>query len=113
MPAPESLSEFATHSFARPPIQENSVRVIWDRQFGGPAEPGLGNPGDHSDARLVLSRQELQALLAVAEQSITGRVVIHHAGIRVRLLEDGGHRFKSIRLVGDKPVPETSTLFGG
>jgi hypothetical protein len=113
MPAPESLSDFAAHSFERPPIQEGSIRVVWDRQFGGPAELGLGNVGDPSDSRLVLSRQELEMLLKIAEQSITGRVVIHHAGIRVRLLEDGGHRFKSIRLVGDPPAPETSSIFGG
>lgn len=112
MPAPEKFSDFSPHSFERPPIQEGAIRVIWDRQFGGPADD-LGNPGDPQDCRMVLSRRELEALLEVAKASLTGRVVIHQAGIRVRLLEDGGHRFKSLRLVGGKVEPETAAIFGG
>lgn len=103
----EPIQNYSDHKFDRPLIHENAnVRIVWDRTFGGPPEPDLGNVGDPADRRLVLSTAELRHLIGIAEQSLTGRVVIHHAGVRVRCLEEGGHRYESVRLVGGKVEPE-------
>jgi hypothetical protein len=45
--------------------------------------------------------------LEVAESSITGRVIIHHAGVRCRQYESGGHLYEVITLVGDQPISES------
>ena len=86
----EPISNYSEHKFDRPLIHEGTARLVWDRTFGGPSEPDLGNAGDPVDRRLILSTAELRKLLEIAEQSLTGRVVIHHAGVRVRCLEEGG-----------------------
>ena len=102
----ELIENYSKHKFDRPLIHEGTARLLWDRTFGGPPEPDIGNVGDPVDRRLVLSSAELRELLKVAEQSLTGRVVIHHAGVRVRCLEEGGHRYESVRIVGGKVEPE-------
>lgn len=82
------------------------VTVLRDVVFGGPErEPS-------ADRRLFLEVQELRHLLALAERSPTQRVVLHHAGIRVRRIQDGTHAVDVLSIIGDAPEPEPFSLAG-
>ena len=85
--------------------------VVADVQYGGPAEPELAISGDPTDRRLILDSGTLDLLLQVARSSLTGRVVIHHAGVRVRQYRaPDGHLYEIVTLVGDAPKPEESAI---
>ena len=83
------------------------VTVLRDVVYGGPqVEPTV-------DRRLYLELAELRQLLALAERSPTQRVVIHHAGVRVRRVQDGTHAVDVLSIVGDHVQSEPFSLAGG
>jgi hypothetical protein len=76
-------------------------RLVHERVLGGPEAP--------LDVRLILSARELSDLLAVANASLTGRVVIGRAGIRLRVWQgEAGHRYETWSLLGASVEPERS-----
>ncbi len=82
------------------------VTVRRDVIFGGPsAEPT-------ADRRLYFEVAELEKLLALARQSPTQRVVLHHAGVRVRRIQDGSATVDVLSIVGDNLQPEPFALAG-
>lgn len=82
------------------------VTVLRDVVYGGPSvEPT-------ADRRLYLEVAELRQLLALAERSPTQRVVIHHAGLRVRRVQDGTHAVDVLSIVGAPLQPEPFSLAG-
>ena len=83
-----------------------SVTVRSDVVYGGPSNEPTG------DTRLFLEERELVRLLEIARQSPTLRVVIHHAGLRIRRIQDGSAVVNVVSIVGDKPEPEPFTLAG-
>jgi len=77
-------------------------------------ESVLGGPEAAVDARLILSRADLATLTAIAESSITGRVVLNRPGVRVRLFESpAGHRYEVWSLVASEAVPEQTAILSG
>lgn len=98
------------------PGQDRTVRrwkVLGD--VVGPAaavEGGIAR--GRLDARLYLDRGALRALLAMAEASPTGRVVVHGVEFDVEEREaggPGGHRYMVIAFEG-APGPEPHPLGG-
>lgn len=82
------------------------LTVRQDVLFGGPTvEPTR-------DRRFYLEAKALEALLDLARQSPTGRVVIHHGGLRVRQVQDGGSVVEVLSIVGDNPTPEPFPFAG-
>lgn len=77
-------------------------------------ESVLGGPDAAVDARLILSRADLASLLAVAESSLTGRVVLNRPGLRVRLYQSpAGHTYEVWTILASEAVPETSPIVLG
>jgi hypothetical protein len=75
--------------------------VLRDVQYGG--------GDDRTDRRMVLDTAQLRMLLDMAENSTTGRVVLHRVGIRVMLLRDqSGHQYEWCSLVASKLEAEAS-----
>lgn len=72
----------------------------------------VGGPSDSADRRLVVDRATLEQLLDVARASLTGRVVLHRVGLRVEVLESGGHRWEHVILIGGELRPESPPIFG-
>ena len=73
--------------------------LVHERVLGGPSVP--------LDTRLILSRADLEGLLAVARESLTGRVVVERCGLRVRVWRtDGGHQYETWTLLGAQAVAE-------
>lgn len=73
--------------------------LVHERVLGGPAVP--------LDTRLILSRGELEDLLAVARASLTGRVVVERCGLRIRVWRtDAGHQYETWTLLGAQATPE-------
>lgn len=82
------------------------ITVLSDVVFGGPEiEP-------RADRRLYITIDTLESLLALARRSPVQRVVLHHAGLRVRRVLDGGHALEVLTIVGSKPEPEPFSLAG-
>lgn len=98
------LSALSAQIYERAAISRQGETVLKDVQYGGP--PSEDNPGDLTDRRLYLDTRTLRQLLEVAENSLTGRVVIHHAGLRCRQYLAGAHKYEVLTLVGDQPVAE-------
>ena len=96
----DPLESLSRRSAYRAPLQlgPDHPRVLLEREIGGPEDP--------ADRRLVLDAALLRQLLEVAENSLTGRVVLHRIGLRVQVLDDGTHRWEHLRLIGAPPVPE-------
>lgn len=96
------FSALSFHAVAMPGLQlPGRPTVIRDTQFGGPE--------DRSDRRMILHVAQLEELLKVAKESMTSRVVIHHFGVRVQLLEaQGGHRYEHCTFVGSKLEAESA-----
>jgi hypothetical protein len=97
------MSEIEQRSvFDRPgPGQVEGRRdlLVHERVLGGPEVP--------LDTRLILSRGELEELLAVARASLTGRVVIERSGLRIRVWRtDTGHQYETWTLLGSALQPE-------
>lgn len=70
-------------------------------------EEVVGGPATQRDARLYLSTGDLKRLLAVAESSLTSRVVLHCVGVRVRTFRDRrGHVYQAWSLVHLPPQAE-------
>lgn len=82
------------------------VTVRYDVLFGGP------NVEPTADRRLFFEVAELEKLLALARQSPTQRVVLHHAGVRVRRIQDGASMVDVLSIVGDNLQPEPFALAG-
>ena len=97
---------------------KTSVRVIGNPlQKPGHAEilrvvifPSDDNPiASAGDRRLILDVATLDQLAEVAKHSLTKRVVIHHAGIRVETRCDrSGHIWEVWKLTGLQALPERS-----
>ena len=87
------------------------------RMLGDAILPAVGAVGGSPargrvDARLYLDRAALQALLAQAEASPTGRVVVHGLELEAELREaKGGHRYLVVAFEG-VPAPEPSPYAG-
>ena len=83
-----------------------------DVQYGGPGPDGEG--GDATDRRWVMDTATLRAMLETAEQSPTGRCVVHQVGLRVRQHRAGdGHMYEIVYVVGSRPIPETHAALSG
>ena len=82
------------------PLQHpNRDRLVRRVEYGGPSS--------NADARLFIDTATLRQLLAVAESSLTGRAVLHHAGVVVDLYESpNGHAYECWRLVASHVAPE-------
>lgn len=94
-----------TRSTSRPLQLPGRDRVV--------AESVLGGPESSVDARLILSRAELEQLLDVARSSLTGRVVLRRPGLRVRLFEaPNGHRYEVWSFVAAAMVAEQTPILG-
>ena len=75
------------------------------------AESVLGGPDAMVDARMILSRADLEQLLDVARSSLTGRVVLNRCGVKVRLYRRGdGHHYEVWSLVAGSMVAEQSPI---
>ena len=73
----------------------------------------LGGPEVAVDARMILSRADLEAMLDVARSSLTGRVVLKRPGVRVRLFEaPSGHRYEVWTIVASEAEPESHPIIG-
>lgn len=84
-----------------------NITVLGDVVFGGPSvEPT-------ADRRMYFDVKTLEELLEVARASVTGRAVVHHAGIRLRRVQDGAHALDALYIVGDRPAAERFDLFKG
>ena len=67
----------------------------------------VGGPGHGGDRRVFLSSDLLGQLLEVSWSSMTRRVQIDRAGLRVDLYEQpNGHRYEVWTLIGADPRPE-------
>lgn len=82
------------------------ITVLSDVVYGGPESEPL------ADRRLYIEVNALEALLEAARKSPTQRVVLHHAGLRVRRVLDGGHALEVLTIVGSRPEPEPFSLAG-
>lgn len=84
----------------RTPLQLNGRdHLIREAEFGG--------PGSDRDSRFYFDRKELEQLLEIAKTSVSGRVIIERAGIKVRLYAaPSGHQYESWHLIGTRAVPE-------
>jgi len=70
-------------------------------------EAEFGGPASSRDSRFYFDRKELEQLLEICKSSVSGRVIIHHAGVKVRLYRSGsGHMYEAWHLIGSKAVPE-------
>lgn len=77
--------------------------VLRDVQFGGDDDP--------TDRRMVLHVAQLRELLAVAENSLTQRIVMHNFGVRVQLLRaKDGHVYEHCTLVASKLEAEAAPM---
>lgn len=104
---PASLSALSARNVVHPALQVTAGYpvVLSTMDIGGPMDP--------ADRRLVLDVQTLEHLLSLARSSITGRVVLHHLGLRVQVLRDSsGHIWEHLTLLGSEPKPESALLFG-
>lgn len=81
------------------PEHNGSATVLSDVIFGGPKlEPDR-------DRRLIIDLRTLRQLTEIAEQSPCQEVVIHHAGFRMRRIQDGAHVVEAIYIIGSQPKP--------
>lgn len=106
---PQPITSLSQRNVVRTPLQRGPgfPEVLRDFEVGGPEDP--------ADRRLILDSKTLRHLLDLAETSPSGRVVLHHIGLRVQVLEDqpSGHRWENVSLIGTEAKPETSGLFKG
>ena len=85
-----------------------SPNGLLDRLVG---ETVVGGPLSGQDVRMFLDRETITNLLAVANDSIVGRAVLHGVGVRVRVYEGGdGNRYAVWSLVSNPPVAEQSPI---
>lgn len=67
--------------------------------------------GHTQDARFILDAEALRALLDVAQQSITGRVVMHNASLRLRTWRGGdGKVYTTLGVLATEAVPEDPSI---
>tara|TARA_R100000329_G_scaffold19071_1_gene18932 strand:- start:195 stop:560 length:366 start_codon:yes stop_codon:yes gene_type:complete len=67
----------------------------------------LGGPHCGRDVRMLLDRKVLEHLLDVAKSSNCNRVVLHGAGIKMKVRRAAsGHMYETLHLVSNMPVPE-------
>lgn len=73
----------------------------------------LAGPDSGRDCRLILDAETLGLLLDIARSSNTRRVIMHGAGIRLKVRKSrDGHIYETLHLTSRQPVPESlsSTL---
>jgi len=108
MAEPLPLEALSRMNEVKPSLQRGPdyPEVLAVREIGGPRDP--------ADRRMVLDTKTLEHLLDVARASLSGRVVVHHAGLRVQTLRDRetGHRWENVLLIGSEAKPEVGGLFG-
>tara|TARA_E500000331_G_scaffold161471_1_gene156495 strand:+ start:623 stop:982 length:360 start_codon:yes stop_codon:yes gene_type:complete len=67
----------------------------------------LGGPKCGRDVRMLIDRKVLEHLLDVAKSSNCNRVVLHGAGIKMKVRRSSsGHVYETLHLVSHLPVPE-------
>lgn len=67
--------------------------------------------GHNLDVRYIIDRHALRQLLEAAEASVTGRVVVHGASLRVRTWRGGdGHTYSTFTFLGSGAVPEDPVI---
>ena len=67
----------------------------------------LGGTHSNRDVRFIADTETLEALLEVAKLSRTGRVILHRAGIKMKVKRARtGHVYETLHLTGLNPVPE-------
>ncbi len=67
----------------------------------------LGGPECGRDVRMLIDRKVLEHLLDVAKSSNCNRVVLHGAGIKMKVRRaSSGHMYETLHLVSMLPVPE-------
>lgn len=72
----------------------------------------IGGPDDATDRRLVLRKQDLEAMLSVCRGVPSGALVIHQIGLVVRVHRaSNGYQYESVVLVGSKLEPMALPLF--
>jgi len=76
-------------------------------------ETVLGGPLSSQDVRMLLDRQTLEQLLAVARESLSGRAVLHRVGFRQRVWRGGdGHVYQTLSIISTPPEPESTPVDG-
>ena len=69
----------------------------------------MGGPLNTDDVRMIFDRKSLEHLLDVAKSSMSGRVILHHAGIKQRIWRTGDqHIYQTLSVVSDPPKPEST-----
>ena len=67
----------------------------------------LGGPDCGRDVRMLIDRKVLEHLLDVAKSSNCNRVVLHGAGIKMKVRRSTtGHVYETLHLTSRFPVPE-------
>lgn len=67
----------------------------------------LGGPDCGRDVRMFIDRKVLEHLLDVAKSSNCNRVVLHGAGIKMKVRRaSNGHMYETLHLTSRFPVPE-------
>lgn len=67
----------------------------------------LGGPDCGRDVRMLIDRKVLEHLLDVAKSSNCNRVVLHGAGIKMKVRRaSSGHMYETLHLMSRFPVPE-------
>ena len=67
----------------------------------------LGGPDCGRDVRMLIDRKVLEHLLDVAKSSNCNRVVLHGAGIKMKVRRSAtGHMYETLHLTSRFPVPE-------
>jgi len=67
----------------------------------------LAGPDSGRDCRMILDAETLGLLLDIARSSNTRRVVLHGAGIRLKVRRtNSGYVYETLHLTSKQPVPE-------
>jgi hypothetical protein len=67
----------------------------------------LGGPDCGRDVRMLIDRKVLEHLLDVSKSSNCNRVVLHGAGIKMKVRRSAsGHMYETLHLTSRMPVPE-------
>lgn len=106
IPDPEKKLPLSALGWRKKPMPGITTRadlqVLKDYQYGV----------DQTDRRMVLSVEELEKMLAVAQASPTKRLVLHQVGVRVQLVRhvESGHVYEVVKLVAGELKAEQSPM---
>ena len=103
-PEPPSASTPLMFDNPRPLQTPNGPEHLRKTVYGGPAAG--------KDTRIILDRRALLLLAEIAGQSLSGRVVLHGAGIQIDAWRGSdGHVFETWTLLcADGPKPESTPV---